>query len=48
MSPGNPRSGASPEELLVESDQDKAANGWSADGRFILYDSTDPKTSPDI
>ncbi len=32
-----PSSGAGAEELLVESPQDKLANDWSADGRFLLY-----------
>jgi eukaryotic-like serine/threonine-protein kinase len=41
-------SGAGSEELLVESAQDKFANDWSADGRFILYQSLDPQTSLDL
>ena len=43
-----PVSGASTEELLLESGQDKTASDWSADGRFILYYSRDPQTSTDI
>jgi serine/threonine protein kinase len=40
--------GASTEELLLESGQDKTASDWSADGRFLLYYSRDPQTSLDI
>ena len=43
-----PSSGAGSEELLVESAQDKTANDWSADGRFLLYHSIDPQTSRDL
>ena len=44
-----PSSGAGSEELLlVESAQDKTANDWSADGRFLLYHSVDPQTSDDL
>jgi hypothetical protein len=32
----------------VESAHDKFANDWSADGRFILYQSLDPQTSLDL
>ena len=41
-------SGAGAEELLVESAQDKNPTGWSADGRFILYNSADPQTARDL
>ena len=41
-------SGAGAEELLVESPQDKVANDWSADGRFLLYHSIDPQTDRDL
>jgi Tol biopolymer transport system component len=41
-------SGASTEELLLESAQDKIAMDWSLDGRFLLYGSSDPQTSWDI
>ena len=41
-------SGAGSEEVLVESGQDKTVSDWSSDGRFILYQSTDPQTSQDI
>ena len=43
-----PSNGAGSEELLVESPQVKTANDWSADGRFILYESVDPKTGSDL
>ncbi len=38
------------EELLLHSDQDKRATGWSADGRLLVYDVNDPtlKTTWDI
>ena len=35
-------------ELLLETDQPKAATDWSTDGRFLLYRSSDPKTGWDI
>jgi Tol biopolymer transport system component len=41
-------SGAGTEELLLESAQDKIANHWSPDGRFVLYHSVDPQTSEDL
>jgi Tol biopolymer transport system component len=40
--------GARPEELLLESPQDKTAHSWSADGRFLLYRAADPKTLADL
>ena len=43
-----PSSGAGLEELIVESPQQKNTNDWSADGRFILYHSTDPQTARDL
>ena len=36
-------SGAASEELLYESDVEKYPTGWSRDGRFIAFDSWDPK-----
>jgi serine/threonine protein kinase/Tol biopolymer transport system component len=36
-------SGAASEELLYESDADKFPTDWSRDGRFIVFDSIDPK-----
>ena len=40
--------GAGSEELLLESAQDKIANDWSRDGRFLAYNSNDPQTSWDL
>ena len=42
-----PSNGVGNEELLVESTQGKGPNDWSADGRFLVYESVDPKTSGD-
>ncbi len=41
-------SGAGTETLLVDSAQTKVATDWSADGRFLLYTSTDPQTGYDL
>ena len=41
-------SGAGVEEQLVVSDQTKTPSSWSADGRFLLFHSTDPQTSTDL
>jgi Tol biopolymer transport system component len=41
-------SGAGVEEPLLTSDQFKAPDSWSADGRFLLYDNLDAKTGWDI
>ena len=41
-------SGAGSEELLLDSPQNKVANDWSADGRFLLYQSTDTQTRSDL
>jgi Tol biopolymer transport system component len=35
-------------ELILETDQPKAATDWSTDGRVLLYRSADPKTGWDI
>jgi Tol biopolymer transport system component len=40
--------GAGMEKLFLASDQYKYASGWSADGRFLLYFSIDPKTGGDL
>src|SRR5262249_51936801 len=40
--------GIATEELLWESDQDKIPTDWSPDGRFILFDSADPRMASDI
>jgi eukaryotic-like serine/threonine-protein kinase len=39
-----PSSGVKDEELLLKSDEDKAPTSWSHDGRFLLYDLSNPKT----
>ena len=36
------------ETLLLASPQQKIPTDWSADGRFLLYDSTDPQTNRDL
>jgi eukaryotic-like serine/threonine-protein kinase len=41
-------SGVGADELLLESDQAKAATDWSPDGRFLLYRSQDPQTNFDL
>ena len=41
-------SGAGAEEALVAAAQAKIATDWSADGRFLLYSSTDPQTTRDL
>ena len=41
-------SGVGPEELLLKADVSIIPDSWSADGRFILYTRTDPKTRPDL
>jgi len=43
-----PSSGAGADEPLVESPQDITASDWSADDRFILYQSNDPQTGRDL
>ena len=43
-----PTSGADVEERLVASNQLLTPMSWSADGRFMLYSSQDPKTSADL
>jgi Tol biopolymer transport system component len=40
--------GTGSEELLLESAQNKCANSWSPDGRFLLYRSQEPKTGYDL
>ena len=41
-------SGAGADELLLESDQDKAPVDWSSDGRFLLFRSNSPQTGFDL
>jgi serine/threonine protein kinase len=36
------------DELLLESDQNKAPTDWSSDGRFLLVRSNDPQTGYDL
>jgi eukaryotic-like serine/threonine-protein kinase len=43
-----PAVGAGSEEPLLTTAQNKFATDWSREGRFLLYESTDPKTSSDI
>jgi Tol biopolymer transport system component len=40
--------GTGSEELLLATPQSKNVSDWSADGRFLLFRSIDPKTGPDI
>jgi Tol biopolymer transport system component len=39
--------GAGTEEPLLVSDQDKSPTDWSADGKFVLFQNTNPQTSTD-
>jgi Tol biopolymer transport system component len=41
-------SGAGSEELLVETNLDKIPTSFSPDGRFLLYNVSDPKTKGDV
>jgi serine/threonine protein kinase len=41
-------SGAGTDDLLLESDQNKAPTDWSSDGRFLLFRSTDAQTGFDL
>jgi Tol biopolymer transport system component len=41
-------SGAGVDERFAPNDQVKTPGSWSADGRFLLYNSTDPQTSIDL
>jgi len=43
-----PSSGATAEELLLESPNVKVPQDWSRDGRFLLYYELDPKTGRDL
>ena len=40
--------GTGEDEILLQSDQDKAPTSFSRDGKFLLYDSADPKTAGNI
>jgi Tol biopolymer transport system component len=39
-----PASGVKDEELLLKSSESKSPTSWSRDGRFLLYETPDPKT----
>ena len=41
-------SGAGSEELLFKSDQDKVLDWWTPDGRYLIFEVTDPKTKEDL
>src|SRR5262245_2630601 len=43
-----PSTGISTDELLWKSDQDKMPTSWSPDGRFLLFQTNDPKTRGDV
>jgi Tol biopolymer transport system component len=40
--------GSGEERLVLKTEQDKRPTSWSKDGRFLLYESADPKTGNDI
>jgi len=40
--------GGGEERLLFKSDQDKTPTSWSRDGKFLLFDSQDPRSSLDM
>jgi Tol biopolymer transport system component len=41
-------SGTEPENKLLETDEGKTAHDWSPNGQYILYQSSNPKTSDDL
>ena len=41
-------SGVGTDELLLESEQDKFVCDWSSDGRFLLFEYTEPQTGFDL
>ena len=43
-----PANGARDEVLLLHTDESKLPTDWSHDGRFVLYNSTNPQTKDDI
>jgi serine/threonine protein kinase/Tol biopolymer transport system component len=43
-----PSSGIGPEELLLETPNNKFPQDWSKDGQFLLYSEADPKTGRDL
>ncbi len=40
--------GSGEDQLLLKSDEDKTPDGFSQDGRYLLYDSINPKTRNDL
>src|SRR5262249_48491106 len=40
--------GSGEDRLLYQYDQDKIPSSWSPDGRFLLFESRDPKTLDDL
>jgi eukaryotic-like serine/threonine-protein kinase len=40
--------GGGEERLVLQSEQDKVPTSWSRDGRFLLFESIDPKTREDL
>jgi eukaryotic-like serine/threonine-protein kinase len=43
-----PADGSGDEVLLLKSDQDKRPTSWSKDGRYLIYQTVDPKTREDL
>jgi serine/threonine-protein kinase len=43
-----PADGSGEEKLLLKTDEYKFVQRWTKDGRFLLYDSTGPKTAQDL
>jgi eukaryotic-like serine/threonine-protein kinase len=43
-----PADGSGEEKLLLKTDEYKIVQQWTKDGRFVLFDSTGPKTAQDI
>ncbi len=43
-----PADGSGEEKLLLKTDEYKIVQQWTKDGRFVLFDSTGPKTEQDI
>jgi Tol biopolymer transport system component len=43
-----PATGGAEEELLLKTELTKFANDWSADGRFLVYDSVNAKSNSDL
>ncbi len=43
-----PADSSAEEKLLLKTDEYKIIQRWTKDGRFLLFDSTGPKTAPDV